>query len=138
MARQYFDDGSWIEVDSSGTSYAANTAGQVVSKVTADGSYYQSASYWTDARESAKLDPYAAAPAGDSRPWWERVAEYGITRAIDNHIGPVQQNKTAQPATFAGQNGLTYSQVGSPLQQGGLGGMLPILLLGVAALVAVG
>lgn len=137
MARQYFDDGSWLEVDSSGTQYAANVLGSVVSKVTADGNYYQSASYWTDARESQKLDPYTAAPAGDSRPWWERVAEYGLTRAIDNHIGPAQQNKTAQPATFAGQNGQTYSQVGSPLLQGG-GGLLPLILVGVAALLAVG
>lgn len=137
MGRQYFDDGSWIETDDSGTTYAANTLGSVVSKVTGDGSYYQSASYWTDARETAKVDAYVAAPSGDTRPWWDRAAEYGITRAIDNHFGPVQSNKTSQPATFAGQNGQTYSQVGSTLGVGGIP-ILPLILAGVAALFALG
>lgn len=138
MGRQYFDDGSWIETDQAGTIYAANTLGSVVSKVTGDGSYYQSSSYWTDARESNKLDPFVAAPSGDDRPWWDRVAEYGLSRAIDNHFGPAQSNKTAQPATFAGQNGQTYSQVGTPLAQGGgLGGLLlPLLAVGAIAMLA--
>lgn len=134
MARQYFDDGSWIEVVD-GSSYAANTDGVVVSRVDANGNYYQSPSYWTDAREASKLDSYVAAPAGDTRPWWERVAEYGLTRAIDNHLGPAQQNKTSAPATFAGQNGLTYSQVGTPLAQGGGAGWLPLLMVAGAAFV---
>lgn len=134
MARQYFDDGSWIEVVD-GSSYAANTEGVVVSRVDANGNYYQSPSYWTDAREASKLDSYVAAPAGDTRPWYERVAEFGLTRAIDNHFGPAQQNKTSAPATFAGQNGLTYSQVGTPLQQGGAAGWLPLLMIAGAAFV---
>lgn len=137
MARQYFDDGSWIEVVD-GSSYAANTEGVVVSRVDANGNYYQSPSYWTDAREATKLDGYVASPSGDTRPWWERVAEYGLTRAIDNHLGPAQQNKTSAPATFAGQNGLTYSQVGTPLQQGGGGGLLPLVALGALAFLALG
>lgn len=132
MARQYFDDGSWIEVVD-GTSYAANTDGVVVSRVDASGAYYQSPSYWTDAREADKLNAFVAAPAGDTRPWYERVAEFGLTRAIDNHFGPAQQNKTAAPATFAGQNGQTYSQVGTPLAQGGGMGWLPLVAIGAAA-----
>ncbi len=134
MARQYFDDGSWLDTID-GYTYAANTEGTVVSRTDQAGNHFTSQSYWTDAFEDSKVSPYVAAPAGDNRPWWERVAEYGITRAIDNHLGPTSQNKTAAPATFAGQNGRTYSQVGTPLAQGGgMGGLLPVLAIGAAAL----
>lgn len=92
----------------------------------------------TDAREAAKLDPYVPAAAGDTRPWWERVAEYGLTRAIDNQVGPSAPNKTSQPASFAGQNGRTYSQVG-PQNTGllGMGTNTTMLLLAVAAVAGV-
>lgn len=91
--------------------------------------------WYNDQREAAKMDPYVAATQGDTRPWWERVAEYGVTRAIDAQFGPAQVNKTDMPATFAGQNGQTYSQVagtGTAAAAGG-GSILP-LLLGAAAL----
>lgn len=134
MARQFFDDGSWIEVDSAGTSYAANTDGIVVSKVEADGDYFRSPSYWTDARESQKIAPYV--PGDSAVPWWQRVAEYGVTRAIDNHFGPAQTDKTAMGGTYAGQNGRTYSSVlganGAPPSGGSL---LPFILAGAAFLV---
>lgn len=42
-------------------------------------------------------------------PWWEAVAAYGITRAIDNRFGPVQVAGNTQPGSFAGQNGKTYN-----------------------------
>ncbi len=137
MARQIFDDGSWLDtVD--GFTYAANTDGVVVSRTDSNGNLFTAPGYWTDAFEANKVAPYVAQPSGDNRPWWERVAEYGITRAIDNHLGPTSQNKTAAPATFAGQNGQTYSQVGTPLAQGGgLGGLLPILAIGAAALLLI-
>lgn len=100
----------------------------------AGGSY----DFSTDAREAAKLDPYVPATAGDTRPWWERVAEYGMTRAIDNQVGPAAPNKTSQPASFAGQNGRTYSQVGAqstgPL---GMSSSTTMLLLAVAAVAGV-
>ena len=135
MGRQYFDDGSWIETDSAGTSYAANTDGVVVSKVEADGDYFRSAAYWTDAREASKLDAYVPRPAGDTRPWYERVAEFGITRAIDANFGPYAANKTAMPATFAGQNGRTYSTVGAqPGQQ--QGSILPLVAAAAVAFFA--
>lgn len=138
MGRQYFDDGSFIDTDDSGTTYAGNTAGVLVSKVEADGDYFRSPGYWTDARETAKIDAYIAAPAGDSRPWWDRAAEYGVTRAIDNHFGPTQNNKTNAPATFAGQNGKTYSQVGQSGGAGGMGSVLPLLLAAAAAFFVMG
>ena len=135
MGRYYYDDGSWIETDAAGTSYAANSDGVVVSKVEADGDYFQSAAYWTDAREAAKLDPYVPRPAGDSRPWYERVAEYGLTRAIDANFGPQPVNKTGVPATFAGQNGRTYSTAGgAPVQS--QGSILPLLAAAAVAFFA--
>lgn len=93
--------------------------------------------WFNDQREAAKMDPYVASTSGDTRPWWERVAEYGVTRAIDNQFGPAQVNKTDMPATFAGQNGQTYSQVPPSVFKGysdpGAGSILP-LLLGAAAI----
>lgn len=98
----------------------------------AGGSY----DFSSDAREAAKLDPYVPAAAGDTRPWWERVAEYGLTRAIDNQVGPSAPNKTSAPATFAGQNGKTYSQVGPQPGTGILAGSssTTVLLIAAAAL----
>lgn len=138
MGRVYYDDGSWVEIDSAGTSYAANDQGVVVSKVEADGDYFQSPAYATDAREANKLDAFVPRPNGDTRPWWERVAEYGMTRAIDNQFGPAPTNKTGAAATFAGQNGRTYSQAtasGAAAGQGG-GSFLPLLLAAGVALFA--
>lgn len=134
MARTYYDDGSWLDTQD-GFTYAANTEGTVVSRTDQEGNYWQAPSYWVDARESNKMDPYTA--GDNSTPWWERLAIYGVTRAIDNHIGPPEQNKTSAPATFAGQNGRTYSQVGSPLQ-GGVAGMgwLPLVAIGALAFLA--
>lgn len=139
MARVYFDDGSWIDTTDDGTTYAANTAGVVVSKLEADGDYFRAPGYWTDAREAAKLEAYVPAPNGDTRPWWERVAEYGLTRAIDNQFGPPAANKTTAPATFAGQNGKTYSQVGSTSgSASSSGGIGQILVLAAAAFAFLG
>ena len=136
MGRVIYDDGSWIETDANGTSYAANDAGVVVSKVEADGDYFRSPAYWTDARETQKLDAFVPRPAGDTRPWWERVAEFGLTRAIDSHYGPPAVNKTSAPATYAGQNGRTYVQ-GTAQPGGGQGGsILPLLLAAGVALFA--
>lgn len=96
--------------------------------------------YDSDYREALKLDPYVARPAGDDRPWYERVAEFGLTRAIDAHYGPTAVNKTSTGATFAGQNGLTYSQVGraNTGQPTTLGSVLPWLVAGAVALFALG
>lgn len=99
----------------------------------AGGSY----DFSTDAREAAKLDQYVPGTPGDTRPWWERVAEYGMTRAIDNQVGPAAPNKTSQPAAFAGQNGKTYSQVGpQPTGVLGMGSSTTTMLLIAAAALA--
>lgn len=95
--------------------------------------------WYNDQREAAKMDPFVATGSGGAAPWWERVAEYGISRAIDNHFGPAQVNKTDMPATFAGQNGQTYSQVGNQASgnQAGGGSLLPLILaVGAVFLIA--
>jgi hypothetical protein len=136
MARQYFDDGSYIDTLDDGTTIGYNTMGVAVNKVEADGDYFQSPGYWTDARESQKLDAYTPRIAGDTRQWWERAAEYGLTRAIDANFGPSAVNKTSAPASYAGANGRTYlSGSGDPAQQQG-GSMVPVLIAAAVALFA--
>lgn len=90
-----------------------------------------------DDRESAKLDPFVPRPAGDTRPWWERVAEFGLTRAIDAHYGPAETNKTAQSGTFAGQNGRTYSMAPVQSKQVPVTGQSMTMLLPLLAVAAV-
>lgn len=137
MARTYYDDGSYIDTLDDGTTVGYNTSGVAVSKVESDGDYFQSVGYNTDARESAKLDAFVPRPNGDTRHWWDRVAEYGMTRAIDANFGPPAVNKTGAAGTFAGQNGRTYSQAGQNTQPNqGMGSMLPLILAGAVALFA--
>lgn len=93
--------------------------------------YQLSAGFMTDVREAAKLDAFVPAMQGDSRPWWERVAEFGLTRAIDSHYGAQAVNKTGTPGTFAGQNGRTYvntTAAPAPTVAG-----VPVLLLAAIA-----
>lgn len=105
-----YDDGSELIDDGRGVTYALNTDGSAVSAYdSSTGTYTGSAGRFDmDAREAAKLDAYVVRPAGDNREWWERVAQYGLTRAIDNQYGPAATNKTSTPGTYAGQNGKTY------------------------------
>lgn len=86
--------------------------------------------YATDQREQDKLGQFY--PQGTN--WWESLATYGATRAIDSHFGPKELDKTAQPATFAGQNGQTYTS-GSAVPAGG--GMSGLVLLGIGLAAAV-
>lgn len=139
MPRQYFDDGSYIDTLEDGSTIGYNTAGVPVSKVEADGDYFQSPGYWNDAREAAKLDPYIPRPNGDTRPWYDRVAEYGLTRAIDANFGQPALNKTQAGGSFAGQNGRTYSTTpGSTVQNSGGMSWLPIALAAAAAFFVLG
>ncbi len=94
--------------------------------------------YGADVREQNKLDAYVPNPTGENLPWYERIAAYGLTRAIDANFGPPPTNKTSTGGTFAGQNGQTYSQVANrqPTAQNGMGNYLPLILAGVVALFA--
>lgn len=66
--------------------------------------------------------------------WWENLAAYGATRAIDSHFAPSAVDKTAAGATYAGQNGRTYS-AGAAQGAAGGNGMLLLVLAGVALVV---
>lgn len=57
----------------------------------------------------------ATVPADSGRPWWETMAMYGITRAIDNQFGTPQIGNS-NPGSFAGQNGRTYESTPTPMQ----------------------
>ena len=66
--------------------------------------------------------------------WWENLAVYGATRAIDSHFAPSAVDKTAAGASYAGQNGRTYTAGAAQTGAGGNG--LVLLLLAVGAFVA--
>lgn len=139
MARTYYDDGSYIETLADGSTVGYNTAGIAVNKVELDGDYFQSAGYANDAREAAKLDQFVPNPTGGTQPWFERVAQYGLTRAIDANFGPSAVNKTSAGATYAGQNGKTYvnGQQSQGMAPGGMG-WLPVALVAAVAFFAMG
>ena len=77
---------------------------------------------------------------GSAVPWWQQIAVYGITRAIDNRFGPVNVQGNVSPGSFAGQNGVSYPQnyaqggtTYAQAQPGGMsGGVVLLLLLGAA------
>ena len=83
-----------------------------------------------DAQEAGRLAPFYGNTSG--APWWDSAATVGVTRAIDSLARSYATVKGAQAATYAGQNGLTFT---NGRQVVGLGGnMLPLLLIGGAML----
>ncbi len=79
-----------------------------------------------------------------SVPWWQGIATYGITRAIDNRFGPVQTQGNTTPGSGAGNSGRTYQIApnnagGRPVAPSGASpdtqalGMSPLMLLALAA-----
>lgn len=111
-----YDDGSTISYDGVTVASTAATDSGI-------------AGWSADYREAQKMSQFY----GGDKPWYEQLALYGASRAIDSHFAQSSVDKTAQPATFAGQNGQTY-QAGStaPSLFSGNGGML--LIVGLAAL----
>lgn len=96
--------------------------------------------YFGDAVEAARFNQYTPnAGQNDTRPWYERVAEYGLGRYIDNRLGPGEVYRSNNPATFAGQNGRTYTNV--PVQSGATAqsgsGVLMLAAAAVAALLLI-
>lgn len=113
-----YDDGSSISYD--GTSVSSTLA-------TDNGVY----GWEQDRREAEKFGQFYGAGSGE--PWWQQLAKYGATRAIDSHFQRAETNKTAQPITFAGQNGQTYAAGSTAPIFAGSGG---VLLLAAAAAAA--
>lgn len=109
MGTYTYDDGSTITDSTTGDGYNSTSA--------------------TDAREEEKLAPFYPST---EKPWYEQLAMLGATRAIDAHFGPKAPDKSTAPATFAGQNGKTYTNDGASRAGGGMGGMNGLLLAGAA------
>lgn len=113
------------ETSNPGSIYALDTP------MAATGGSY--AGYYSDELEASKLSQfYPVAQTGES--WWEGLAKYGVTRAIDSHFGPPAPNKTLAGATYAGQNGQTYTAGQEP---GGIMGdpLMLLVLVGVGFVV---
>ncbi len=83
-----------------------------------------------DAQEAGRLAPFYG--GSNSSPWWDSAATVGVTRAIDSLARSYATVKGAQAATYAGQNGLTFTNGRQVLGVGG--NMLPLLLIGGAML----
>lgn len=67
-----------------------------------------------DYQDASQMQPFA--PAGDATPWFQQMAMFGFSRAIDN-LSRTNVAGNVDPGSFAGTNGGTYSQV--PQGQGG-------------------
>jgi hypothetical protein len=83
-----------------------------------------------DAQEASRLAPFYGNTSKE--PWWDTAATVGVTRAIDSLARSYATVKGAQAATYAGQNGLTFTNGRRVVGLGG--GMLPLLLIGGALL----
>ncbi|WP_162567669.1 hypothetical protein [Variovorax sp. SRS16] len=83
-----------------------------------------------DAQEQGRLGAFY--PNTSTTPWWDSAATVGVTRAIDSLARSYATVKGAQAATYAGQNGLTFTNGRQMLGVGG--NMLPLLLIGGALL----
>lgn len=91
----------------------------------------QSAYYFaTDATEAAKMTQFY--PTAGARPWWESLAQYGVTKAIDAHYAQPPQVNTSTPGTYAGANGRTYTQGRASIDGEGGQNLLLIALAGLA------
>ena len=128
MARVFYDDGSSIETYDDGSTIAYDTGGGITGSAPSPYAVNTSPSFQRDAAENRQLQPFAQ---DQSKPWWESMAIYGFTRAIDNHFNVARAPSGSQRATYAGQNGNTY-------QQGpqGNNNMMMLLIVGGLALAA--
>lgn len=123
MATYTYDDGSTISNDFTPSGWVTSATEATDSGI----------SGWSDSAEAAKLNRFYPQGGGE---WWQQAAMYGLTRGIDAAFASATVNKTAAPATYAGQNGKTYVNGQQP-GAGGLGGNTGVLLLVVAAVALV-
>jgi len=69
-----------------------------------------------DAADAAKLS--SVQPGDSSLPWYERLLQYGATRALDSHFLNQDLTRVQQAQTLGiqGANGYTYTPgVGAPI-----------------------
>lgn len=134
MPGQYiFDDGSAIGETADGTVYSQDNSGPLAGVWQQDAS--PAPAGWTvfsvDAQEQARMS--AGYPA-NGQPWDANAAMLGVSRLIDTAGRAYANVKGSMAATYAGQNGQTYSQGQKVTPQSGalasLGGLLPLALIG--------
>lgn len=94
-----------------------------------------------DATDTEQMAPYVNTGGGQMR-WWEGLIAYGVTRAIDNRLGPVNVAGNTGAGTFGGQNGRTYGNQpsaagGGVAGVGGLPGWAVLAGVGLLAYLAV-
>lgn len=119
-----YDDGSSLTTYDDGSTLAIGTDGASSSTPVP--------SFSGDRAESMRLQGFSQ---DQSVPWWQSMATYGFTRAIDNHYRNPPTPSGSQPATYSGQNGRTYANgVMVPNDPLGIGSIPPVLLLGGLAL----
>lgn len=98
-----------------------------------------------DVTDAQKMEPFN--PTGGAVPWWQSLIQYGAVRAIDNRYGPTNVAGNVNPGSFAGQNGRSYQQGGTPQPAtggalagalgGGTGGLLLLAAVGALIFLAV-
>jgi hypothetical protein len=90
-----------------------------------------------DAMEAVSQQPYAV--GGAETPWWQSTIKYGLTRAIDNRLGPTQVNGNTAPGSYGGANGRSYNNGVQGSSLATATGLSPtvLLLIGAAVLALV-
>jgi hypothetical protein len=112
MGTQVFDDGSTLTTDDWGNVVASSDAPYA---------------FRNDVRDAAKISGYV--PGDQSMPWWERVFNYSIPRAIDSAIGAKEAASNRGTLFIAGATGRTVP-AGVFSGTGAANGQLMWLLLG--------
>lgn len=133
MAGQYIDD--------YGSAMAWDDSGNVISRDSGSTDWVDDAVpapagwsvYGTDIQEQARL---ASGYPANGLPWSDNAATLGITRLIDTMTRSYATVKGSTPASYAGQNGMTYAngQRMAPKPGGDMG----LLLVAGALFLALG
>lgn len=118
-----YEDGSYFEQYDDGSTLSIGTDGST--KATPVPSFSR------DESEARRLQGFSQ---DQSVPWWQSMATYGFSRAIDNHYKNPPLAAGSTPTTYAGQNGRTYANGRMEADPLGIGSIPPILLLGGLAL----
>lgn len=121
MGTQIFDDGSTITTDENGAIVSSS-----------DSPY----AFTIDSADASKINSYI--PGNQSSPWWNRVFDYSIPRAIDSAIASKEAASNRGRLYIAGANGLTVPAGVQPFAGIGQGGIMWLLLGGLLIFVLSG
>ena len=94
----------------------------------------QTSNYFAaDFQEASKLQEFYPQ---NGKAWWENAASYGMTKAIDAAFGPKIAGSGGQQATYAGQDGRTYTNGKTNAAKKSSDDLLMLLGLGALAMFA--